>query len=105
MTFISKEDLRIYDANEIGNENTKCTIDQLRKQQTQKEGHAFETIAQLSYIYSKIPYPQYSQTDFAVSTDDMAGIYITVGANYRLSFQFDGNDMPLKLVKNRIISY
>ena len=98
LTFISKKRFEIYDANEIGNENTKFTIDKLRKQLTQRKGHAFETIAQLSYIYS-MPYPQYSQTDFVVSTDDMTSIYITIGGNYRLSFQFDGNNIPYKLVK------
>ena len=96
-TFISKRGFEIYDANEIGNENTKLTTEELRKQLTEREGHAFRIIAQLSYIYS-MPHPQYSQTDFAISTDDMTGIYVTMGG-YRLSFQFDGNDMPYKLAK------
>ncbi len=96
--FISKRNFEIYDANEIGHENTKLTIDELRKEITERKGHAYEIIAQLSYMCS-MPYSQYSQTDFAVSTDDMTGIYITMGGNYRLSFQFDGNDKPYKLAK------
>jgi len=98
LTFIPKRRFEIYDANKPGNKNTKYSMDELRKQLTERKGQAFETIAQLSYIYS-MPYPQYSQTDFAISTDDMTGIYIRLGGNYRLSFQFDEKDMPYKLAK------
>lgn len=98
MTYISKRRFEIYDANNIGNENTKYSYEELRKQLIARKGQAYEVITQMSYIYS-IPYPQYSQCDFAVSTDGMTGIYIKFAGNYRLSFQFDGKNMPYKLAK------
>lgn len=97
MTFISSRGLEIYDANEIGNENTTYTREELIEQLTQKKGHAFQTITQLSYIYS-LPYPQYSDTYYAVSTD-FKGIYVRMQSHYRLSFYFEGNDEPYKLRK------
>ena len=100
LTYISKKGLEIYDANETDHENTSCTIEELRKQLTDRRGHAFTTITQLSFIYS-IPFPQYSQTAFVESNDPdtYSGIYIRVATNYRLTFIPDRTTGEYKLRK------
>jgi hypothetical protein len=101
LTHFSKRNFSIYDHDADGEKEVSYTIEDLRKQLTERQGPAFAVIAQMGYFYS-LQYP-YPETGFPVYTEYRTDSYVAEVANCRVSFIF--NDDEGVYILRRIESY
>lgn len=104
LNYFLTRNFSIYNADAEGAKyvGVKYSIDELRKQLTERKGPAFEVIAQMGYFYSLQYPPYYPNTGFPVYIEYGTDSYIATVANCRLIFVFN-NAGECKL--QRIESY
>ena len=107
LNYFLTQNFSIYNADAEGAKyvGVKYSMDELRKQLTERKGPAFEVIAQMGYLYS-LQYPQYyPNTGFPVYIEYGTNSYIAAVANCRLIFVFsNAGGCKLKRIESYYLS-